>query len=47
MKHGKYWDYNGKTHLPTGAGFLPSTAVVHQALTFIADFDLRDDELTT
>jgi len=46
MKHGKYWDYNGKTHLPTGAGFLPST-VVHQALTFLADFDLRDDELTT
>jgi hypothetical protein len=21
----KYWDYNGIIHLPTGAGFLPST----------------------
>ena len=25
MKHCKYWDYNGIHHLPTGAGFLPST----------------------
>ena len=25
MKHSKYWDYNRINHLPTGAGFLPST----------------------
>ena len=25
---GLWWDYNGKTHLPTGAGFLPSTVGV-------------------
>jgi len=24
---GNYWDYDGISHLPTGAGFLPSTVL--------------------
>ena len=35
MKHCNWWDHSGKNHLPTGAGFLPSTVWVTTTMEFL------------